>query len=167
MINEELVQALADQNEFNVIVKPHPYLLSPKRCQGKNWKLILEDLKNNHFLPILDRNAPIYKYMPIADILLSDISSVIYEFLFLDRPIVVHVNQMVLDEYEGQEYFNEIRPVVFFFQNAIDMIKALNEANKSPLVLSAERKRILEDRFFNIGSATECAVKQIYNLLLL
>ncbi|HHK41635.1 MAG TPA: hypothetical protein ENJ50_04375, partial [Planctomycetaceae bacterium] len=161
-MNEPMLDALWNQREFNVIIKPHPNLLRPERCGGKNWRAILDSLRDRHVLILDDPDEPIYELMTVADALLSDISSVVYEFLFLDRPIVVHRHDRLLQAIEGQPYLDQIRNAVLQVQDPDGMIAALEEALRIPSRQSEGRRRLVTERFFNVGTATDHAVRWIY-----
>ncbi len=161
-MNEPMLGALCRQREFNVIVKPHPNLLRPERCGGKDWHKILVELQSRNVVVVDDPDTSIYEIMSAADVLLSDVSSVIYEFLFLDRPIVVHRYDRLLQAIGGQPYLNEVLSAIVQVEDPAAMLRALNEALQFPARRSQERRRILQERFFNVGSATDHAVRWIY-----
>ena len=78
MMNEDLLHELFDQDLFNVIFKPHPNLFIPDKCGGKNWNIIFDKLQKNSFKIINKSDFPIQIYMKQSDVLISDISSVIF-----------------------------------------------------------------------------------------
>lgn len=162
MMTDSLLVTLASQKEFNVILRPHPYLLNPKVCHGKNWTGVFEKCIGTNFILDIDYSKPIQDTMQFATVLLSDISSVIYEFLYLDRPIVVHVNDEILTAYEGKGAFSEIEKCVFTFSSSETAISTLKEAINKPEDHALERKVVLGEKYYNIGKASECAVECIY-----
>ncbi len=50
--------------------------------------------RNERTLLVEDYNADNYEYLPVADMLLSDASSVIFYFLALDRPVILVNNPL-------------------------------------------------------------------------
>jgi len=92
--------------DINIIIKPHSHI--PKvfpRIMSK-WK---EAASQSERTLLLDCNEDIYEYFRLADILLSDASSVIFYFLALDRPIILvnnpqRFNDRVSFDPEGPEW---------------------------------------------------------------
>ncbi|MBU2453792.1 MAG: CDP-glycerol glycerophosphotransferase family protein, partial [Proteobacteria bacterium] len=165
MMNESILKALSNQDYFNVVFKPHPLLFHPDRCGGKNWNNFFAGLEKKHFVMIKESNYPIQTFMKIADVIVSDISSVIFEYLYLDRPIVLHKDEKVLEYYKGNDSFGDISKASFHFNSEIDMVDIINQALEQPDFHSELRKEILNSNYYNIGNATQAAIKMIYECL--
>ena len=75
-----------------------------KIALGEEWMLLvkLHPHLQKH-LDMEDFSIPTEQLLPVADVLISDYSSVIYDFLLLERPIVLYVPD--LDYYEEQDQF--------------------------------------------------------------
>ena len=164
IMNHMLLQSLMEQDEFNVILKPHPNLLIPERCGGRDWVSVFRAMQRDNFVAITDRSSPVYEFMPHADVLLSDISSVVFEFLFLDKPIVLHLRKDVLREIGGEAYLHEILPSIALAEKNEEVLQKLREEIRSPHTRSGARRRLLEERFFNVGHATERTTEWIYSV---
>lgn len=82
--------------QINLIIKPHPVTpaLSPawmgywRQAQARHASVYLVE----------DTHSSVYSYFQIADVLISDASSVMFYFLALDRPIVLVTNPKRTDE---------------------------------------------------------------------
>ena len=74
----------------NVIVKPHPVIGEWHPRWMSRWARLAA--REHHVLLIADTHADVVPYMLAADVLVSDASSVIFEFLALDRPMVLVTN---------------------------------------------------------------------------
>lgn len=79
------IRALASHADYFVFIKFHP-LMSQK------WIDLYKDLSDQfeHFQFVED--SDIIPYLQLSDVLISDTSSVIYEFLILDKPVITFRN---------------------------------------------------------------------------
>lgn len=91
--------------DINVIIKPHhnmpklfPHFMAMWRESAR---------RNERTLLVEDYNSNIYEYLPSADILLSDASSVIFYFLALDRPVILVNNPL---RFRDREFFDPEGP---------------------------------------------------------
>ena len=85
-ISPELAQF---SNEFNLIIKLHNFSWFQKRYQYQSVliRTVTDNLKNSFLAQPFDND--VIPYMLASDLLISDISSTIFEFLPLDRPIIM------------------------------------------------------------------------------
>jgi len=85
-ISPELAQF---SNEFNLIIKLHNFSWFQKRYQYQSVliRTVTDNLKNSFLAQPSD--IDVIPYMLASDLLISDISSTIFEFLPLDRPIIM------------------------------------------------------------------------------
>jgi CDP-glycerol glycerophosphotransferase (TagB/SpsB family) len=164
-MSEEILVTLHRQEQFNIIVRPHPLLLRPSRTGGRDFGRILSQLTNERFKVADAADVPIQEYMAASDILVSDVSSVVFEFLFLDRPILVQTNASVIRYYDGEAYLKDILPAVTVFEEAGQLPEKLQMAFEQPNALSIERKLLLAREYYNVGRATDAAVNSVYRHL--
>jgi len=75
------IQKLAQNNEYIVLIKFHD-LMQKELCES--YKKLAENQSNVIFVD--DRD--IIKYLVMADLMISDTSSVVYEFLLLNKPVI-------------------------------------------------------------------------------
>ena len=59
---------------------------------AKEWLIVYQDLANGISNIIFQNEKNIIKFLLISDILISDTSSVIYEFLLLNKPVITFNN---------------------------------------------------------------------------
>ena len=85
-ISPELAQF---SNEFNLIIKLHNFSWFQKRYQYQSEliRTVTDKLKNSFLAQPYD--IDVIPYMLASDLLISDISSTIFEFLPLNRPIIM------------------------------------------------------------------------------
>ena len=76
-------------NEFNLIIKLHNFSWFQKRYQYQSEliRTVTDKLKNSFLAQPFD--IDVIPYMLASDLLISDISSTIFEFLPLNRPIIM------------------------------------------------------------------------------
>lgn len=97
---------LISLKNINLIVKLHPSSLVNKNhqdyqllTQGKNWKKEfskLKKFKNFKFYEETNSN----EIMIIADIMITDVSSIAYEFLSLRKPVLYYDSPMFYEHYQ-------------------------------------------------------------------
>jgi hypothetical protein len=91
--------------EINIIIKPHPVIprIFPR------WMAMWRNAARRHKRALLieDANTDVYGYMDSTDILLSDVSSVIFYFLAFDRPIILVNNPQ---RFKNRSAFNPSGP---------------------------------------------------------
>lgn len=81
----EEIEQLAENKDYLILVKFHD-LMAPdviakyKALAAKTENLIVEEEPN------------IVKFLLMADVMISDTSSVVYEFLLLDKPVITYKN---------------------------------------------------------------------------
>ena len=150
-------------DNINLIVKLHG-MRESKHLQN------FEELK----LKTKDRNINIYiantydidEFLFLSDVLITDVSSVIYEFLSLDKPV------LLFDSPKQKEYinFNEndlewvYRDVGQRFNKVADIPKLLT---KSFQTKNNKQTREVAEQFISIkdGSSSERVIKKALNLL--
>lgn len=76
--------------DANVVIKPHPVIGDWRPRWMATWAQLDASDRGVHL--VRDTHADVTRYMPAADVLVSDASSAIFEFLALDRPIVLITN---------------------------------------------------------------------------
>lgn len=91
MLGERLVDLVrARAPELNVIIKPHPVIGEWRPRWMTTWARLAAAHPGVHL--VRDTHADVVPYLLASDVLLSDASSVVFEFLALDRPIVLVTN---------------------------------------------------------------------------
>jgi len=96
LANANLKQWLVTKNVL-FICKPHPHDEGVfSAYNGENIHVILnEDLRRE--------NATLYDFLNIVDVLVTDYSSIYFDYLLLDRPIIFHMPD--LEEYRTKRGF--------------------------------------------------------------
>jgi len=152
----------------NLIIKPHPGIpwLFPEWI--KNWKQIAEN--NSKVFLVEDCTENIYEYLHLADLLISDASSVMFYYLALDRPIILvtnsqRTNDKVFFDPEGAEW--NWRDMGIEVSTPKEMIESIGRYLKEPTLHHDKRAFYREKVFGSLepGSAAKNTAKQISEFL--
>jgi hypothetical protein len=77
-----------DFADYNILVKPHAFTLTKSRYKNQQRKLARwAKFDNVHVSSIKDLS--LLPFMKVADLLMSEASSTLFEFAALDRPVIV------------------------------------------------------------------------------
>lgn len=91
MLGARLVELIRTETpDANIIIKPHPVIGDWRPRWMARWAS--QAAREPGVLLVRDTHADIVPYMLAADLLISDASSAVFEFLALDRPIVLVTN---------------------------------------------------------------------------
>jgi hypothetical protein len=91
MLGDRLINLIRGRAPaVNVLIKPHPVIGDWRPRWMGRWRRMAAAHPNVHLVE--DTHADVVPYLLAADVLLSDASSVIFEFLALDRPIILVSN---------------------------------------------------------------------------
>jgi hypothetical protein len=91
MLGSRLVELIRGQApDVNIVIKPHPVIGDWRPRWMACWERLAATAPGVHL--VRDTHADVTPYMLAADVLISDASSVIFEFLALDRPIILITN---------------------------------------------------------------------------
>lgn len=134
MIAEAPIDYLrGDRADVTVVIKPHPDTFHHHGDWIRHWRKAANDHEN--VVLVDDPEADIIPYLKSADVLITDASSVMFDFLAVDRPILLmrnpnHTRDPDAFDPQGIEWrWREIgREVV----NPADLPKAVDLALKTP-----------------------------------
>ena len=91
MLGERVAElALGGRNDITLVIKPHPVTFEQTPAWLDTWRGIARADPNVHLVD--DMAADIMPWLKAADTLISDASSAIFQFLAVDRPIVLISN---------------------------------------------------------------------------
>jgi len=165
-MGEDIVAALYNLG-VNVIVKLHDRSNEPTRrgSGGIDWQTRLKDRDRRiHVASGFDASP----YLFAADALVTDHSSVGFEFMLLDRPIVVvDCPRLISRARINPEKVELLRGAADVVASGQELGPAVRAALDNPTGHSARRRAIARSLFYGAGGATSRAVASIYELLAL
>jgi CDP-glycerol glycerophosphotransferase (TagB/SpsB family) len=155
----EILSALARSDAF-VIVKPHPLCnTSEVGDSGYDLRTFLEEffLSGNC---LLVTDTP-YEIMPITDMIISDFSSITFEYTLLRKPIMLFEGNAIYDQVSDRGQYEMLRECCFVFhENSV-----INRDTFTYRELSADKIAAMEQLqrrcFSHAGHATEIAVQKL------
>ncbi|MGJ3259329.1 MAG: tetratricopeptide repeat protein [Rhodospirillales bacterium] len=134
MLGDNVVELIrGGRTDVTLVIKPHPetFVRQPKWIE--TWAKAAKDHERVVFVD--DPDADILPYLKAADVLVSDVSSVIFDFLAVDRPILLLKNpEHGADEqgYDPQGVEWRWREIGREIGNAEDLARAVDLALKTP-----------------------------------
>jgi hypothetical protein len=167
-IGADLLPALAGL-DVNVIVKLHDRSFDERsRTEGSiDWKHQLDALCRSWKVHAA-RDGDISRYLYVSDVLVTDHSSAGFEFMLLDRPIVViDCPQLIRHARVASDKVELLRDaaIVVKRHSAAAITQAVRRALADPSAASAERRAAAARMFYRPGTATARAVQCIYDAL--
>ena len=165
----DIVRAL-DAGGFNVLVKLHDRSLDPdpRYNAGIDWRARFAELTARsetgrvHYVEEADA-CPL---LAAADAMVTDHSSIGFEFLVLDRPLIVFdAPDLGAAARINPEKIALLRRAATVVRTPADAARAAAAGIANPAPLSAERRRIAREMFFEPGGATGRAAQLIGELL--
>jgi CDP-glycerol glycerophosphotransferase (TagB/SpsB family) len=152
---------------YQVLVKLHENSLDPslENSGGVDWVATAPAPARRHgggHLITSDASP----WLVAADVLITDHSSIGFEYLLLDRPVIrVVMPELIGSTNVGAEYVELMETAATSVTTAPDVLAAVGRAFADPARLSAERRAVASELFHNPGRATECAVAELYDLM--
>jgi len=162
----DVIAALA-QLGLNVIVKLHDR--SCDRTQrgsgGVDWPRQLDELSQRYGIHVA-KESDSSPYLFVSDVLVTDHSSIGFEFMLLDRPLVViDCPELIRKASVSPDKVIRLRRAADVITGSGALGEAVARALSSPDRLGPERRATASDLFFGAGGATARAVSCVYGLL--
>lgn len=118
----------------------------------------IEDVSylNHSNIMVIDKNADSYNIMPFTDLLISDYSSIVFDYLLLKKPILLY-------PFDMDKYNDGSRPFAFKYEDIVEGIPIVRTYTELRGNLSNIDKRQMND-ISKIWSKTGNLVESIMNL---
>jgi len=165
-MGEELVQRLGEAG-YAVIVKLHDRSrdLQYVNSGGVDWGARLEPLLKK-FDGVLATGNNSSRYLPAADIMITDHSSVGFEYLLLDRPLIrIHVPELIKNTDIEPSYVELLASASTSVNNVDEVLSAVERGFINGRENSETRIAVANEMFYQPGTATDRAVKELYELM--
>ena len=169
LAGEDIVRTLV-RSGLNVIVKLHDRSLDPdpRYNEGIDWRArfaAVEDAAGSariRFSTAAD-SSPL---LAAADIMVTDHSSIGFEFLVLDRPLIVFDAPRLAEAARiNPEKIALLRSAAAVVSTCDDLAVEATSQIAAPQRLSTARRRVARELFFDPGCATGRAVNLVRGLL--
>ena len=165
-MGEQIIAALAGMG-LNVIVKLHDRSLetTTRGSGGVDWRARLGELCRKQAVHFAE-GADASPYLFVADALVTDHSSVGFEYMLMDRPIVViHSPDLLRHARINPQKAALLQSAAHVIDDAAAIGDTVSRALGDPGVHRSIRRRIANDLFYRPGTATTRAVNCIYQVL--
>lgn len=166
LAGDTIVRALADRG-LSVIVKVHDRSLDPdpRYNGGIDWRSRFRSLERPGRVRFVE-GCDASPLMAVADALVTDHSSVGFEFLVLDRPLLIFdAPDLPAAARINPEKIALLRSAADVAKTPEDLAAAALDSLGAPARRSEVRRRIAADMFYEPGGATARAVALAYELL--
>jgi CDP-glycerol glycerophosphotransferase (TagB/SpsB family) len=162
----ELVKQLGEAG-YAVIVKLHDrsreslFVHSGGVDWGERLKPVLEKFAGH-----LAQGSDACAYMAAADVLITDHSSVGFEYLLLNRPLVrINMPELIARTNIHGDYVNMLAEASISVDNVKQAVEAVEKCFAAPQAKAQERCQIAEELFYKPGTATARATQELYEVL--
>ena len=166
LVGEELVRSLIGAG-YAVIVKLHDRSRDPhhEHSGGVDWV--------GRLGPILEagggclaEGSDACPYLVAADLLITDHSSVGFEYLLLDRPLVrIDTPELIVKTDINPDYLGLLREASTSVRNVREAIAAVDRYFSEPTRLSDSRQAVARELFHEPGTATARAVRELCEVI--
>jgi CDP-Glycerol:Poly(glycerophosphate) glycerophosphotransferase len=165
-MGETLIERLSAAG-FAVIVKLHDRSrdLEYIHSGGVNWAERLQPLlaANGGLLADKSDASP---YLAAADVLITDHSSVGFEYLLLDRPLIrIEMPELIAATNIHPDYVALMAEAATSVRTAEETVRAIEQAFNDPANNSAARRAVASKLFYKPGTATARAVRELYETI--
>ena len=171
VMGEAVIRALLAAG-FTVLVKLHDRAWLPasrmrwlrRRISG-DWPRVIAKMlpQGQRHLATAGDSCP---YLAAADVMVTDHSSVAFEYMLLDRPIVrLELPALIEQTRTGQRYVDLLSQASRTITAADKVVSAVEEQLANPAELSETRNAVAAMLFHEPGTATARAVTELYELL--
>jgi CDP-Glycerol:Poly(glycerophosphate) glycerophosphotransferase len=165
-MGEELVARLTERG-YSVIVKLHDRSRDPEYVHsgGVDWIARLDPILRSG-AGLLATGSDACPYMAAADLLITDHSSVGFEYLLLDRPVVrIEMPELIAKTDIHPDYVTLLTQASTSARDVFEAVNAVERALSEPAGQSSARKRVASELFHEPGTATRRAVRELYEVL--
>lgn len=157
-MGEAVLWSLKESDRFDIIIKPHDH---PKN-KSIDWFARLGPMEDQHLC--VTRDADVIPLLFLADLLITDASSVSSEYSLLDRPMVfLDVPKLLAKARRGVGSMLDLetwgRRCGDLVTDPAEIVTTISAALEQPQRHASIRRAMAEDLFFNHGCATESALR--------
>jgi len=158
VMGEEVLRTLKATNEYAILIKLHDH----PHGDDTDWKARLAPLEDEHFKVVSELD--VIRVLYVADLLMTDASSVSSEFSLLDRPMVFLDTPRLIQNATRKEesMVDEVtwgRRAGRIVKQPSDVVATVELSLTRPETHAEIRQAMAADLFYNPGRATEAALE--------
>lgn len=140
-----------DKKDFQGFLKENNILFCIKLHPKSKLNREFQNIQSKNIM-VIDKDADPYVFLKLADVLITDYSSIYFDYLLLDRPIIFF-------DYDLKEYLSDSREMYFDYdkftpgrkaENYEELKKALSDALYKKDIYADERKKV-RNKVFSQG----------------
>ena len=141
-----MIDALLSQEGIHVIFKPHPFTGSRKNKVINESLKHLKSLSSKPNFTLVPADDTIYECMNKSDLMITDISSTIGDYIYTEKPMI-----LTNPASKGKEYYHETfhsSKALYFLERAEDIVSLVQSIDQSDDMLGTRlslKKDILGD----------------------
>jgi len=158
----DLLRAVA-RRPANFLIKLHDHSYDP-RHNPIDWAEALKEFDGAPNVRVV-RDWDVCPSLFASDVLISDASSVAYEYALLDRPVIFCDVPELLKQYKKLDLETWGRKIGTTIATIPELDAAIDDALANPARHGELRRAAAADLFYNPGRATARAIEEIYKLL--
>ena len=165
-IGEAVLSGLVDAG-YTVLVKLHEnsFDLAYENSGGVDWAARLTPILQRGTARLI-REANASPWLVAADVLITDHSSVGFEYLLLDRPLVrIEMPELINRANVPREYVDLLASASFTVHDVSGVLEQVERAFADPRRGSETRREVAAELFYRPGGATRRAVRELYDVL--
>jgi len=165
-MGEELVRRLGEAG-YAVIVKLHDRSrdLQFVNSGGVDWGERLAPILQT-FGGVLAQGNNSSPYLAAADLMITDHSSVGFEYLLLDRPLIrIHVPELIKNTDIEPTYVDLLASAAASVANVDEVMTEVERGFADSKANSETRVAVANEMFYKPGTATDRAVAELYELM--
>jgi hypothetical protein len=159
---EAVVRELA-KLPVQVIVKLHAFSLTPAGAHGRRWEPVLRGLESGGIA--IDRSVEDVHALRTADVLITDMSSRAFNFMMLDKPVVLFPGSYEPPDSVARLRFDVMCQGAAVARSVPDVVDQVLDALRRPEKLRAARRDASRFLFANPGHATGAVARILYEEL--
>ncbi len=152
----------------NVIAKLHDRSLDPdpKYSGGIDWRARLKRFSGDRGRFLLASSGDSTPYVQAGDFMVTDHSSIGFEFCVLDRPLIVYDAPGLAEAARiNPDKLALLRSAAAVVRDPGELLTAVRDAVVAPARNAAARARAASEVFYRPGGATRRALAAVYELL--
>jgi hypothetical protein len=158
----EMIAAMASL-PVNLIVKLHAMAYFPPAVGGRRWKDELRGAESETVR--LDPGTEDVAALRYADVLITGVSSRAFNFMLLDKPVVLFAIPQTSGDTVKRRRLEALRAACAEAADVPGVVAEVQAALANPHARSDARRRQARVLFANPGNATDAAVRSLYREL--